>query len=87
LCSARLAVQCERSLAEAEISSTRDGDEKCTQNVTQKAISKEIIGDAKIDNSVLLNWIFEKPDVRMWTTFNWPRRAIDGKVFRQLSGY
>lgn len=76
-----------RGLAEAEISSTRDGDEKYTQNVTQKAISKEITRDAKIDNSVLLKWIFEKPDVRMWTTLNRPRIVIDGKVFGQLSGY
>jgi len=51
LCSARLAVQCQRGLTEAELCSTRDGEEKSLQNVTQKAISKEIIGDENYSGS------------------------------------
>lgn len=76
--SACLGVQCERGLIEAEICGTRDGDEKCIQNDNQKAISKEITGDVKIVNSILLKWIIQKQDVGMRTTLVWLRKGIDG---------
>ena len=46
-----------------------------------------MIGDEKIDNSMLLQWVIQKQDMGLWTTLVWIRIWINGEVFGQLSGY